>query len=120
MKTITTLVALLVLAGGPCYSQTSARTVLQPDKIKHFAAGAFIAGTVQTFAHEMGCSRSKALLFGFGAGCLGAAAKELYDMKGHGTPSLKDAFWTGVGVGVTSVTLRCTMKTETHSHAIRL
>lgn len=110
---------LLVLSPVLLTAQTGTVIGIKPDKIKHFAAGAFIAGTVQTFSHEMGCSRTEALLLGFGAGCLSAAGKELYDMAGHGTPSLKDAFWTCLGVSLTSVTLRCTMERRPRHRIVR-
>lgn len=85
---------------------------LQEDKVKHFAAGALISGSVQMLTYELTDSKGKSMLFGFGAGCVAGVAKELYDMTGRGNPSFKDALWTGVGAGVASISMRYTLQTK--------
>ena len=104
------LALLLTFASFQASAQLTSRS--QPDKVKHFAAGALIAGSVQTLTYEITDNRGKAMLFGFGAGCVAATAKELYDMTGRGTPSFKDALWTGIGAGLASVTLRYTIENK--------
>ena len=62
---------------------------IQPDKIKHFIAGALIT-TVCLF---IGLSSAWTL-------CIVAvigAIKELYDLCGYGTPEVMDLVWTIAG-----------------------
>jgi uncharacterized protein YfiM (DUF2279 family) len=81
----------------------------QYDKVQHFTAGSVISGLTTLSLKELGLSKRNSILIGFGAGVSAGIAKELYDTK-HGTVSFKDAMWTAVGSGLSSVTLTLTIK----------
>jgi len=116
MKTITTLIIALTVI---CYTN-SAKSQNLPgaihrihmDKVEHFGAGALISGTTQIIAYSITQNRGKSMLIGFGTGVAAGIAKELYDATGHGCPSFRDAFWTSVGAGVASVSLRYTIQAK--------
>lgn len=88
---------------------------VQTDKAAHLTAGVLISGSVHALAFELTENRNKSMLIGFSAGCIAGIAKELYDMTGHGTPSFKDALWTGVGAGMGSISVYFTLKPKTRS-----
>ena len=58
------------------------------DKISHFFAGAAIAATVALYLNP---------IWGFAAGVLAGAAKEIYDRIAYGGPDLKDFIATVLG-----------------------
>lgn len=66
----------------------------QPDKRKHFIAGAIIAFVVGVLI---------APWVGFIAGCLAAILKEWWDSKGHGTVEVMDALFTVLGAAVGAI-----------------
>lgn len=96
-------------------SAQSQQPKIQMDKAAHLAAGVLISGSAQVLAFELTENRNKSMLIGFTAGCMAGVAKELYDMNGHGTPSFKDALWTGVGAGLGTVSIYFTLKPKKHS-----
>ena len=79
---------------------------IQPDKVKHFVAGAVIGGTTQFLTYKATGNKNTAFFVGLGASTLAGVAKELYDKQGHGTPDIKDAVWTSIGGLTSRVTLR--------------
>ena len=79
---------------------------IQPDKVKHFVAGAVIGGTTQYLTYKATGNKNTAFFVGLGVSTLAGVAKELYDKQGHGTPSVKDAVWTSIGGLSSCVTLR--------------
>ena len=81
-------------------------TQIQPDKVKHFVAGAVIGGTTQFLTYKATGNKNTAFFVGLGASTLAGVAKELYDKQGHGTPDIKDAVWTSIGGLTSRVTLR--------------
>ncbi len=85
-------------------------TQIQPDKVKHFVAGAVIGGTTQYLTYKATGNKNTAFFVGLGVSTLAGVAKELYDKQGHGTPSVKDAVWTSLGGVSSCVTLRITIK----------
>lgn len=60
-----------------------------PDKVKHFLGGTAIGLVVAMLSGNP--------VIGFAAGVVVAAAKEVYDAQGHGTPSLQDLIVTIAG-----------------------
>jgi len=111
MKTTKTLIitAIITLVSFAVKAQAPR---LQEDKVKHFAVGAMVSGSAQMLAYKLTDNRGKSMLIGFGAGCVAGVAKELYDMTGRGTPSFKDALWTGIGAGIGSVSVRFTLQAK--------
>lgn len=81
-------------------------TQIQPDKVKHFVAGAVIGGTTQYLTYKATNNKKTALFVGLGVSTLAGVTKELYDKQGHGTPDVKDAVWTSLGGLSSCVTLR--------------
>ncbi len=74
------------------------------DKARHFSAASLLAGGAYTVA--AGCDASgEARLWAGGLTAMGAgAAKELWDLRGHGDPSWRDLAWDGVGTAAGLVT----------------
>ncbi len=103
-KTILLAIAVISMFTLKAFGQT--HLDIQPDKVKHFAAGAIISSSTGAVTYKITGKRTTSLLVGFGTGVLIGAAKEFYDAQGHGCPSFKDALWTGIGAGVGSVSLR--------------
>jgi len=84
---------------------------IQPDKVKHFVAGAVIGGTTQFLTYKATGNKNTAFLVGFGVGALAGVAKEVYDKKtGKGVPSTADAVYTSAGALSVGFTLRFTLK----------
>ena len=75
-----------------------------PDKALHFTLSSVIAaggyGMTSLFTDRL----ATRIAFGAGLGVTVGAAKELWDLSGHGDPSWKDFTWdvlgTVVGVGI--------------------
>jgi uncharacterized protein YfiM (DUF2279 family) len=111
MNTIKTLIITTVITLAS-FAAKAQMPHLQQDKVKHFGVGALVAGSTQMLAYELTDNRGKSMLIGFGAGCVAGVAKELYDMTGRGTPSFKDALWTGIGAGIGSLSVRFTLQTK--------
>lgn len=114
--TVTILLTAASMFTFKAFGQT--RLDIQPDKVKHFAAGAIISSGTGTIAYKITGNRTSSLLVGFGTGVLIGAAKEVYDAQGHGTPSFKDALWTGIGAGLGSVSLRMAIPNSSKKTAI--
>lgn len=108
MKTIAKITLMLLFSFQFTQAKCQTRTI-QPDKVKHFVAGGLVSAGTQFIATKLGANNNASLLIGFGAGVVVGVAKELYDMTGRGTPDFKDALWTGLGAGLTSVSLRFTI-----------
>ncbi len=74
------------------------------DKARHFAAASLLAGGA--YAVAAGCDASgEGRLWAGGLTAMGAgAAKELWDLRGHGDPSWRDLAWDGVGTATGLVT----------------
>lgn len=101
MKKILILLFLPVIAMGQ----------IQPDKVKHFVAGAVIGGTTQFLTYKATGNKNTAFLVGFGMGTLAGISKEIYDKKsGKGVPSKADAIYTSAGALSVGFTLRFTIK----------
>ena len=79
---------------------------IQPDKVKHFVAGAVIGGGAQYLTYKATGNKNTAFFVGLGVSTLAGVAKELYDKQGHGTTDVKDAMWTSIGGLSSCVTLR--------------
>lgn len=90
---------------APATTKAQDHIRFQPDKAKHFAAGAFVASSVQAVIYRITDNRAKALLIGVGSGIAAGAAKEFYDMTGRGNVSTKDFLWTAAGAGIASISL---------------
>lgn len=81
-----------------------------PDKVKHFFVSAFAQsftyGTLRStgLAHGPSLAGASAVTLSLGAG------KELWDSKGHGTPSVRDLAWDIAGAGTATVLLERTAR----------
>lgn len=80
------------------------------DKVKHFFVSAFAQsftyGTLRStgLAHGPSLAGASAVTLTLGAG------KEVWDSKGHGTPSLRDLTWDMAGAGAATVLLERTAR----------
>lgn len=74
------------------------------DKALHFGVSAGIAGAGYGLTAIATDDIRIRIAFGAGAGIVAGAAKELWDLSGHGDPSWKDFAWdvlgTAVGIGI--------------------
>ena len=75
-----------------------------PDKALHFTLSSLIAGGGYGLTALADNHIATRVAFGAGLGITVGAAKELWDLSGHGDPSWKDFTWdvigTAVGVGI--------------------
>jgi len=76
----------------------------QPDKIKHYVAGASISALSYSLVAK-NVSHRDALLISFASGVVAGVAKEIYDSKGNGTPDVNDAIATALGSFTFTVTI---------------
>jgi putative lipoprotein len=92
------LSALLVTgASPPPAAAAGADPWFGPDKLEHFeAAGVLAAGGYAGASLATDDWRLRATA-GFGLGVAAGAAKELWDLDGHGDPSWRDFTWDVVG-----------------------
>jgi hypothetical protein len=93
------------------FSQTP-HHIIHSDKVKHVVIGVLFTGTAQALTFKLTNNRSKSMLIGLGTGIVAGVAKELYDMTGRGTPSVRDLLWTAAGAGAASVSLRYALTTK--------
>lgn len=83
---------------------------LAPDKVKHFFTAAFV--------QSVAFGSLRAVRVGHGAALAGASAvtaavsvsKEVWDARGHGTPSARDLTWDAAGAGAATLLLVHTSK----------
>jgi len=78
---------------------------LGEDKLRHFFTSAFVQGFGYGALRAAGASHAMALT---GATTVTAAAglgKEMWDLHGHGTPSVRDLAWDAAGAGSATVLL---------------
>lgn len=76
-----------------------------PDKVKHFFTAAFVQSVSYGVLRTTGLGNGESL---GGATAVTAAAsfgKELWDARGHGTPSARDLVWDAAGAGSVSLLL---------------
>jgi hypothetical protein len=83
------------------------------DKVKHLLGGYVISNVSTGLLHlylpdDLKHRNLLVGLIGFGAGSLAGVAKELIDVQGYGTPSVKDAAATALGAGLGALTLNLT------------
>ncbi|MEP7122712.1 MAG: hypothetical protein ABJE95_17440 [Byssovorax sp.] len=101
------LAAALLLAPSSAHAAPPAPALdpwFGPDKALHFTLSSVIAaggyGMTSLFSDRL----ATRIAFGAGLGVTVGAAKELWDLSGHGDPSWKDFTWdvlgTAVGVGI--------------------
>jgi hypothetical protein len=76
----------------------------QPDKIKHYVAGASISAISYSLVANRASHRD-ALLISFASGVVAGVAKEIYDSKGNGTQDVNDAIATALGSFTFTVTI---------------
>lgn len=89
MKKIITLLSLILT-----FTMTSQ---IQDDKIKHFAAGAFIGGGVQSIVYSQTRNTAKAFLWGLGSSITIGVLKEVKDEIDYGGFDTKDLLATILG-----------------------
>jgi putative lipoprotein len=73
---------------------------LGPDKALHFGISALLAGSAYGLSALVLDARYERLLVGGGFALAAGAAKELYDLSGHGDPSWRDFTWDAIGTFV--------------------
>jgi putative lipoprotein len=70
---------------------------LGPDKALHFAAAGAIALGGYGVGAEITSKPEYRVALGVAAGLTAGAAKELWDLSGHGDPSWRDFTWDAIG-----------------------
>jgi uncharacterized protein YfiM (DUF2279 family) len=75
------------------------------DKLKHFVTGAFVQSFGYGVLRRTGVSHSLALAGATTATATLSVGKEVWDARGHGTPSGKDLVWDAAGAGTATVLL---------------
>jgi hypothetical protein len=92
------------------FSQTS--HVIHADKVKHVVIGALFTSSAQALTYKLTDDSERSMLVGLGTGIVAGMFKELYDLTGRGTPSIKDFLWTSAGASLASVSLRYSLSTK--------
>jgi putative lipoprotein len=75
------------------------------DKLKHFVTSAFVQSFGYGVLRRTGVSHTVALSGATAATATVGVGKEVWDARGHGTPSAKDLVWDAAGAGLATVLL---------------
>jgi putative lipoprotein len=76
------------------------------DKVKHFFMGAFIQSVAYSATRATGAPHGSSLAVATGATVGVSVAKELWDARTGGTPSLRDLVWDAAGAGTATLLLQ--------------
>jgi putative lipoprotein len=96
-------VLVFTLAGAP-RAQPADRWLGQ-DKLKHFFTAAFVQSFGYGSLRAAGASHGVALTGATTGTVAVSLGKEVWDARGHGTPSVKDAAWDAAGAGAATALL---------------
>lgn len=97
------LMLVFTLAGRPAVPPPDAW--LGEDKLKHFFAAAFVQGLGYGALRAAGASHAVSLAGATGGTVAVSVGKELWDARGHGTPSGRDLAWDALGAGAATTLL---------------
>lgn len=78
---------------------------LSQDKVKHFFTSAFVQGMGYGSLRAAGVAHGAALGLATTATVAAGGGKELWDLRGGGTPSVRDLAWDAAGAGAMTVLL---------------
>ncbi|MDB4879632.1 MAG: Protein of unknown function periplasmic lipoprotein [Gemmatimonadetes bacterium] len=78
---------------------------LGADKAKHFFTSAFVQSMSYGSLRAAGAAHGPALGGATAATVAAGAGKEVWDLRGGGTPSVKDLVWDAAGAGAATVLL---------------
>ncbi len=97
------LMLVVTLAGGP----HPADAWLGQDKVKHFFSAFFVQSLTYGALRATGVSHGLSLSGATAASATASIGKEVWDLHGHGTPSVRDLVWDAAGAGAaTSLLVR--------------
>ena len=97
------LMLVFTLAGGP--ARAPADAWFGEDKLKHFFTAAFVQSFGYGALRATGAPHGAALAGATGATLTVSVGKELWDARGHGTPSARDLAWDALGAGAATTLL---------------
>lgn len=78
---------------------------LSQDKAKHFFTSAFVQSMGYGSLRAAGVSHGTALGLATTVTVAAGGGKELWDLRGGGTPSVRDLVWDAAGAGAATVLL---------------
>ena len=96
---------LLVFTLGSGLPGRPADAWLGQDKLKHFFTAAFVQSFGYGALRATGAPHGVSLAGATAGTAAASAGKELWDARGHGTPSARDLAWDALGAGAATVLL---------------